>query len=39
MIEGLDRVQQHTEAPAVVVMALGGEYQYALIIAVRNLSL
>lgn len=39
MIEGLDWVRQHAEAPAVVVMALGGESQYALDSAVRNLAL
>ena len=37
MIEGLDWVREHYEAPAVVVMALGGEAQYALDMAVRAL--
>lgn len=39
VIEGLDWVREHYEAPAVVVMALGGEAQYALDVAVRNLVL
>ena len=39
MIEGLEWVRQHYEPPAVVVMALGGEAQYALDMAVRNLAL
>ncbi len=37
MIEGLDWVREHYVAPAVVVMALGGEPQYALDMAVRAL--
>ena len=37
VIEGLDWVREHYEAPAVVVMALGGEAQYALDMAVRAL--
>ena len=36
---GLDWVRQHYEPPAVVVMALGGESQYALDMAVRNIAL
>ena len=32
-------MRQHYEPPAVVVMALGGESQYALDMAVRNLAL
>lgn len=39
VIEGLDWVRQHYVAPAVVVMALGGEPQYALDMAVRALAL
>jgi hypothetical protein len=37
VIQGLDWVREHYEAPAVVVMALGGEAQYALDMAVRAL--
>ncbi|BDA45353.1 probable extracellular serine proteinase at N-terminal half [Coccomyxa sp. Obi] len=37
VIEGLDWVREHYVAPAVVVMALGGEPQYALDMAVRAL--
>ena len=37
VIEGLDWVREHYEAPAVVVMALGGEAQFALDMAVRAL--
>lgn len=39
VIMGLDWVRQHYEPPAVVVMALGGESQYALDMAVRNIAL
>lgn len=39
VIEGLDWVREHYVAPAVVVMALGGEPQYALDMAVRALVL
>jgi len=39
VIQGLEWVRQHYESPAVVVMALGGESQYALDVAVRNLAL
>lgn len=39
VIQGLDWVRQHYEPPAVVVMALGGDSQYALDMAVRNLAL
>ena len=38
MIQGLDWVREHYEAPAVVVMALGGEAQYALDLAVHDLA-
>ena len=37
VIEGLDWVREHYVAPAVVVMALGGDAQYALDMAVRSL--
>ena len=39
VIQGLDWVRQHYAPPAVVVMALGGDSQYALDMAVRNLAL
>lgn len=39
VIAGLDWVRQHYKPPAVVVMALGGDCQYALDVAVRNLAL
>ena len=38
VIQGLDWVRQHYEAPAAVVMALGGEAQYALDLAVHDLA-
>ncbi|KAK9842270.1 hypothetical protein WJX81_003820 [Elliptochloris bilobata] len=38
VIQGLDWVREHCEAPAVVVMALGGEAQYALDLAVHDLA-
>jgi len=38
VIQGLDWVRQNYEAPATVVMALGGEAQYALDLAVHDLA-
>ena len=37
VVAGLDWVRRHAQRPAVVVMALGGDSQYALDLAVRSL--
>ena len=39
MIDGLDWVTSNHQSPAVAVMALGGDAQYALDLAVHNLVL